>query len=151
MASTNTQRIVQVEAPPQSRAARGWRAPDMIATRYYRDARAAIEWLGQAFGFEVDAVHEEGGTVRHAELRWGSGMVMLGSRAGDEVSAGRRSGAGVYVIVDDVDAHCARARAAGAEIVLEPTDQPYGSRDYQALDPEGHLWSFGTYRPGVNS
>jgi uncharacterized glyoxalase superfamily protein PhnB len=146
MSSTNTQRISQTDAQPQSEAAAGWRAPEMIPTLCYHDARAAVEWLRQAFGFEVHAVHEEGGTVQHAELRWGSGMVMLGSVA-DEAYAGRRSRDGVYVIVEDVDAHCSRARAAGAEIVLEPTDQPYGSRDYQARDREGHLWSFGTYRP----
>jgi uncharacterized glyoxalase superfamily protein PhnB len=53
----------------------------------------------------------------------------------------------VYVYVDDVDAHCERARAAGAEILREPEDQDYGARDYTARDPEGHIWSFGNYRP----
>lgn len=151
MTSTSTQQIIQAAAQPQSAPTPGWRAPDMIATLRYRDARAAIEWLRQAFGFEPHAVYEEGGRVRHAELRWGSGMMMLGSGADDDASAVRRSVESIYVIVEDVDAHCARARAAGAEIVLEPNDQPYGSRDYQALDPEGHLWSFGTYRPEASS
>jgi uncharacterized glyoxalase superfamily protein PhnB len=57
------------------------------------------------------------------------------------------STASLYVIVDDVDAHCARARAAGAEILIEPADQSYGGRDYSCRDLDGHLWSFGTYDP----
>jgi uncharacterized glyoxalase superfamily protein PhnB len=60
--------------------------------------------------------------------------------------AGQATG-GMYVVVDDLDAHYEHARAAGAEIVTEPHDQDYGSRDYVARDPEGHTWSFGTYRP----
>lgn len=124
-----------------------WRAPDTIAVMRYRDPREAIDWLGRAFGFEPHAVHELDGAVQHAELRWGSGMVMLGARDPDDTSTDFRHCETVYVIVEDVDAHYERARAAGAEIVVEPSDQDYGSRDYQALDPEGHLWSFGTYRP----
>lgn len=124
----------------------GWRAPDLIPTLRYHDARAAIEWLGRAFGLEPHAVHEENGAVRHAELRWGNGVVMIGTSAEDAPTS-ESAASDVYVIVEDVDAHCARARAAGARIILEPTDQDYGSRDYQALDVEGRLWSFGTYRP----
>lgn len=146
MSSTRTHRTTLAQWH-KCAAATGWRAPDVIPVIRYRDARAALDWLERAFGFERHAVHEEGGTVRHAELRWRGGMVMLGSAAPSDSADGSRSTEGPYVIVEDVDAHCARARAAGAEIVLEPSDQDYGSRDYQARDPEGHLWSFGTYRP----
>lgn len=114
----------------------------------YRDARAAIAWLQDAFGFEPGMVIDgEGGEVVHAQLTFGDGMIMLGSDRDDRW--GSRVGRGwVYVALDgDVDAHCERARAAGAEIAMEPTDQEYGSRDYAARDPEGNLWNFGTYRP----
>ncbi len=134
-----------------------WHAPDLIPAISYEDAPAAIEWLETAFGFERHVVYEdEHGGVAHAELRVGSGMVMLGSQrdgAAHErfpVSAPRSVSAltaGFYVIIEDPDAHHERARAAGAEIVMELTDQDYGSRDYTARDPEGHLWTFGTYRP----
>jgi uncharacterized glyoxalase superfamily protein PhnB len=72
---------------------------------------------------------------------------MLGSSRPDSpYDTGRHP---VYVVIDgDVDDHCARARAAGAEIVREPEDQDYGGRDYTARDPEGNVWSFGSYEPG---
>ena len=133
-----------------------WTAPDVIPSFRYRDAAAAIDWLERAFGFERHAVHGgENGRIEHAELRLGSGMIMLGSaretdgwpsRTPDQL--GGVTG-GTYVIVDDPDAHFERARAAGAEIVRGLTDQDYGSRDYSARDPEGYLWSFGTYRPSA--
>jgi uncharacterized glyoxalase superfamily protein PhnB len=114
----------------------------------YDDAPAAIEWLERAFGFEREMVVEEDeGRVAHAQLRYGDGMVMLGSERDD--GWGPHVGQSwVYVAVDgDVDAHYERAKAAGAEVVREPTDQDYGSRDYSVRDPEGNIWSFGTYRP----
>ena len=119
----------------------------------YRDARAAIAWLGEAFGFEPREVTEgDDGTVFHAELAYGAGALMLGSAR--ETDWGLRTPrelggvtAGTYVVVEDVDAHYERARAAGAEILIELGDTMYGSREYMARDPEGHLWSFGTYRP----
>lgn len=115
----------------------------------YRDAHAAIDWLEQAFGFERHAVHEgPDGAVAHAEMRHGSGVVMLGSEGDDPGRFGHHAAQGwIYVAVDDPDTHYERAKAAGAEIVMELTDQDYGSRDYSARDPEGNLWSFGTYRP----
>jgi uncharacterized glyoxalase superfamily protein PhnB len=129
-------------------------APDVIPAIRYKDAPAAIEWLEKAFGFERHMVVDgEGGTIEHAELRVGSGMVMLGTAREDDRFNTRTPGelgattAGIYVIVEDPDAHFEQARAAGAEIVMELTDQNYGSRDYTARDPEGHLWHFGTYRP----
>jgi uncharacterized glyoxalase superfamily protein PhnB len=119
----------------------------------YADASAAIRQLTTAFGFTELAVYEgEDGKVVHAELVQGNGAVMLGSkgRGGrfDEVMKGAGP-AGVYVVVDDVDAHHRRAVEHGAEILMPPTDQDYGSRDYMARDAEGNIWSFGTYAPEI--
>jgi uncharacterized glyoxalase superfamily protein PhnB len=90
--------------------------------------------------------------VVHAELSYGSGLVMLGSKGTgslfDKVMEGGGP-VGVYVVVDDVDAHHQRAAEHGVEILMEPTDQDYGSRDYMARDAEGNIWSFGTYAPQV--
>ena len=118
----------------------------------YDDARAAIQFLEAAFGFERHAVYDgEDGGVAHAELRLGDEYVMLGSTSeGDDrfnQGTGRYS---LYVVVDDPDAHLARANEAGASIERELTDQDYGSREYTARDPEGNLWSFGTYRPAAD-
>ena len=116
----------------------------------YADAPAALDWLEKAFGFEREMVAEGDGEgqVAHAQMRFGDGMIMLGSTRGDEADSAVGAGR-TYVAVPDgeVDSHCERARAAGAEIVREPENQDYGSRDYSARDPEGNLWSFGTYRP----
>jgi uncharacterized glyoxalase superfamily protein PhnB len=118
----------------------------VFPTLKYDDAHAAIEFLTSALGFEAHAVHETGdGKVGHAELRHGDGMVMLGSRGeSDRYDTGR---AVTYVVVADPDGLHDRARAAGAEIVAELSDQDYGSRDFAAADPEGNVWSFGTYDP----
>src|ERR1700716_2081897 len=113
----------------------GWQAPDVLPTMRYRDALAAIDWLERAFGFERQAVYEEGGVVHHAQLRFGSGMIMLGSATREDdtawpVKVPAEVGAatsGIYVVVEDPDAHYARATAAGAEILRELTDQDYGS------------------------
>ena len=122
----------------------------------YPQVRPAVDWLCNAFGFEKHlVVPGENGTVAHAQLSFGNGMIMLGSAREDEfgrwVKPPRETG-GVgtqspYVIVEDADAHYARAKAAGAEIVMEVEDQDYGGRLYACRDPEGHLWSFGTYDP----
>jgi uncharacterized glyoxalase superfamily protein PhnB len=128
----------------------------VIPAMRYRDANAAIEWLCKAFGFERGlVVPGENGTVAHAQLSFGNGMIMLGSAREDEfgrwvkppVETGGIGTQSAYVIVEDADAHYARAKAAGAEIVMEVEDQDYGGRLYSCLDPEGHLWSFGTYDP----
>jgi uncharacterized glyoxalase superfamily protein PhnB len=119
----------------------------------YRDARAAIEWLGRAFGFEVHALHEgSDGAVAHAEIKLGSAFVMLGSNNNPKFNWKSPRDAGfvtqsIYIALDNVDAHYARAKAADAEIVLDLHATDHGSRDYSARDPEGHLWHFGTYRP----
>jgi uncharacterized glyoxalase superfamily protein PhnB len=119
----------------------------------YRDAHAAVRWLCDAFGFEEKSVFTgPDGAVAHAELGTGGGVVMLGSAKDDALGlrTPRELGAvtgGVYVWVEDVDAHHRRAAAAGAEMVLELREMDYGSREYTCRDPEGNLWSFGTYRP----
>jgi uncharacterized glyoxalase superfamily protein PhnB len=110
----------------------------------YEDAGAALEWLTNAFGFrETSRIDGEQG-VGHAEMDVGDGsIVYLGAPGGDfkrAKEAGRTSL--VYLLVDDIDRHYARAREAGAVIVEEPTDQDYGDRRYAAEDPEGHRWYF---------
>jgi uncharacterized glyoxalase superfamily protein PhnB len=118
----------------------------------YRDAHAAIDFLCEAFGFERNAVYEaDDGTVAHAQLAHGSGMVMLSTeRDDDDRGYGKHAGQGwIYLVVSDSDAHYARAKAAGAQIIRELEDQDYGSRDYSAKDPEGNIWSFGTYDPAT--
>jgi uncharacterized glyoxalase superfamily protein PhnB len=130
----------------------------IIPALRYRDAAAAVDWLCRAFGFERHLVVEgEDGGVQHAQLSFGpgkSGMVMLGpGQAGpyDKLLRDPKEIGGVtqgpYIIVDDVDAHHDRARAAGAEILLPPEDQDYGGRLYTCRDPEGHVWNFGSYDP----
>jgi uncharacterized glyoxalase superfamily protein PhnB len=112
----------------------------------YEDAGAALEWLAGAFGFrESMRMAAPDGRVAHAEMDVGEGgKVMLGAPAGDfrsPRSSGERT-ALLYVVVDDVDAHCAHAREAGATIKDEPEDQEYGERRYAAEDLEGQLWYF---------
>src|SRR5262249_21510200 len=129
--------------------------PTMVSTMRYDDAGGMIEWLGKAFGFERRfVVPGDNGTIAHAQLVFGSGMIMLGTARDDEwgriVKTVRAAGApssSVYVVVADCDAHHARAKAAGAEILYGPRDTDYGSREYAARDPEGHIWNFGTYDP----
>jgi uncharacterized glyoxalase superfamily protein PhnB len=118
----------------------------------YKDARAAIEFLCEAFGFERHAVYEsDDGGVEHAQLAHGGGMVMVSTeRDADDRGWGKHAGQEwVYVVVTDADAHFAQAKAAGAEIIRPLEDQDYGSRDYTAKDPEGNIWSFGTYDPAT--
>ena len=117
-------------------------APTIYPVMSYRDARAAIEFLVEAFGFETLFETEgENGQIVHAELRLGNGVIMLGTAKEKPLSPG------VYAVVDDVDEHFAQAEAAGAETIYEPRDTDYGSREYGARDPEGHAWYFGTYAP----
>jgi uncharacterized glyoxalase superfamily protein PhnB len=127
----------------------------VIPALQYKDAKAAIEFLCRAFGFEKNAVYEApDGSVAHAQLTLGNGMVMLGSVKDSEYSKllVRPADAGgvtmsVYVVVEDADTHFARAKADGATIIREPVTQEYGGRDYTCKDPEGHVWIFGTYDP----
>jgi uncharacterized glyoxalase superfamily protein PhnB len=115
-------------------------APNMFPFMRFADADAALEWLTRAFGFEQRVVYRnDDGVINHAEMSLGPGIVMFG--LGDPASQG------VYVAVEDADAHYEQAKAAGAEITREIEDTDYGSREYTARDLEGHVWSFGTYRP----
>jgi uncharacterized glyoxalase superfamily protein PhnB len=109
-----------------------------------KDARALIKFLIDAFGFEETVVYGDGDRVDHAQLDWPEGGgIMLGSTRDADLT-GKSS---VYIVTTSPDALHARAKAAGAEIVMELTDTDYGSRDFVARDPEGNRWSFGTY-PG---
>ncbi len=130
--------------------------PSMFPFMAYEDAPAALDWLCRAFGFEKHlVVAGPDGTIAHAQLRLGNGTIMAGSAKGRREMFGmglpRDCGGmvtgGVYVVVADVDRHHGRAKAAGAEIIRDPADTDYGSREYMARDPEGHVWSFGTYQP----
>jgi uncharacterized glyoxalase superfamily protein PhnB len=135
---------------PETQSPAGTKSVTMYPTLRYRDALAAIDWLGETFGFERQlVVPGEDGRVAHAELRLGDGVVMLGSVSdGSDGRLAQPEGTtGVYVALDDVDALFVRARAAGAQMVREKQETDYGSTEFTARDLEGNLWSFGTYRP----
>lgn len=134
----------------------GW--PRISSSVFYDDPAAAIDWLCRAFGFEVRLkVEGEGGRIEHSELTFGEGLIMVGGTGGDArpgvermVSPRSCKGANTQLLcvcVDDVDAHCAHARASGARVFREPETSDYGAdywtdRTYGAEDPEGHLWFF---------
>ena len=122
----------------------------------YRNAPAAIEWLCDTFGFEKQlVVPGENGVIEHAQLSFGNGMIMLGSvidsefgrlmKQPDEIGGAETQSA--YLIVEDADVLYAKAKAAGATIVMEIKDEDYGGRGFSCRDLEGHLWNFGTYDP----
>jgi uncharacterized glyoxalase superfamily protein PhnB len=128
----------------------------IIPAMRYRSAPEAIEWLCQAFGFEKHlVVSGKNDAIVHAQLTWGNGMMMLGSvrdndygqRIKQPDELGGIETQAPYVVVEDADAHYARAVTAGAEIVIEIADADYGGRGYTCRDLEGHLWSFGSYDP----
>jgi len=134
--------------------------PELLSTvipgHRYSNAPAAIDWLCKVFGFERHAVYEnEDGTIAHAELSLGGGMIMLGSSKDDEHGRGFKSPdelggvetCALYIVVPDADAAYARAVAAGAVVIRPLQDMPYGSREFAVKDPEGHSWSAGTYDP----
>lgn len=116
----------------------------------YDDPKAAIDFLEAAFGFTLLAAHRgPDGELAHVEMGHGNGVIMFGSADAETLERfGDHRGAGFnYVVVEDPDGHYQRAVEAGAEIVVELSDQDYGSRDYTARDPEGNTWSFGSYDP----
>ena len=125
--------------------------PNIFPVLQYRDARKAIDWLIATFGFvsEAEFAAPDGG-IAHANLRLGAGIIGVSSagpvRPENPWSSVR---SGVYVCVTDPDARHARAVAAGAPIVRPLEDTSYGSRDFTARDPGGHLWAFGTYDMGA--
>ena len=119
----------------------------VIPYLFYADVPKAVAWLEKAFGFEKIVVVDSGPGRHHGEMRYGGGIIMMGT-ASDEFSSKtpRQANAhtgGVFVYLADVDAHCARAKTAGAEIVHDLSDQEYG-RTYWARDPDGHDWFFTT-------
>jgi uncharacterized glyoxalase superfamily protein PhnB len=128
----------------------------IVPTLRYRDVAAAIEWLCEAFGFQRHlVVPGDDGAVRYAELTFGDGMIMLGpvedSAFGGLMTQPAEAGGAetqiCYLFVADASTHCARAKAAGAEIVLDMKEEDGGGRGYSCRDPEGHIWNFGTYDP----
>ena len=137
---------------------KGW--PRISSCLSYRNAGEMIDWLCSAYGFEIRLkVEGDEGRIEHSELTYGDdGLIMVGSEKegyGGVTTVPLRSPASVngtntqslMVFVDNVDAHCAHARSAGAKIVNEPADHDYGEeywtdRSYGALDPEGHVWWF---------
>jgi uncharacterized glyoxalase superfamily protein PhnB len=127
--------------------------PNIFPAVRYRDADAGVAFLTSAFGAVEKAVHRgQDGVIHHAELALGAGLVMVGQYSGDGWLGGEAprplsSTVSIYVVVDDPDRHRAVAVQAGANVVRELEDMDYGSREYSVRDPEGNLWSFGTYDP----
>jgi uncharacterized glyoxalase superfamily protein PhnB len=115
----------------------------------YRDPKAALKFLEAAFGFEVVMLIEDGeGALVHSEMAFGDALIMIGNEWTDDhkspASIGGKNTQTVHIHVDtDIDAHCARARAAGFEILAEPETQFYGDRTDRCRDPEGHIWTVG--------
>jgi uncharacterized glyoxalase superfamily protein PhnB len=135
----------------------GW--PRISSSLFYDDASTAIDWLCRAFGFEVRLkIEGEGGRIEHSELTFGDGLICVGTTGGKSTrpvplpAKSPRSLGGVVtqalcVYVDDVEAHCERAKAAGAKVLEPPTTSDYGEeywsdRSYRAVDLEGHQWWF---------
>lgn len=127
----------------------------IIPALRYRDARAMIEWLCKAYGFEKNAVYEEDGMIVHAQLTYGNGMIMIGEVRDNDFGrhvvqpdqvAGRETQC-ACVIVKDVKAHYEQAKSAGAVVIEEYAEKEYGGAGYACSDPEGHLWWFGSYDP----
>lgn len=121
--------------------------PSVIPALCYVDPRAAIDFLQRAFGFELEMlIEDEAGNLAHSQMTYGEGRIMVGN----EWSADHKSPRSIdnkctqtvhIQMTEDIDAHCARAREAGAEILVAPETQFYGDRTYRARDPEGHIWT----------
>ena len=122
--------------------------PQIYPRLAYRNPTEAVAWLSTAFGLrerERARLSTEDGQISLTEMELGSGLVMIGTAGAHALESPSTLGGGsqmVMVYVDDVDAHCARARDEGARIVMELRDQPWGDRRYEALDLEGHRWYF---------
>jgi uncharacterized glyoxalase superfamily protein PhnB len=126
--------------------------PRLYPTFRYRDAAKMIDFLCDAFGFKMDARFMDGEKVGHAQLSLGTSIIMLGSVRDDDYgrmvgAPGDNGGKSVYIAVDDCDAAYQMASAAGARILEQPHDRDYGSREFICADPEGVVWSLGTYWP----
>jgi uncharacterized glyoxalase superfamily protein PhnB len=128
----------------------------LVPALTYQDPRAALAWLERAFGFETAMRIEDGeGRLVHSEMRHGEALIMIGGEWSEDhrspSAVGGRNTQMVHVeIASDVDAHCAHARAAGAEILMEPQDQFYGARTYRCRDPEGHVWTIAQFVEDVS-
>jgi uncharacterized glyoxalase superfamily protein PhnB len=122
--------------------------PTITPALFYKDPRGALDFLRDAFGFELDfMIEDEGGNLVHSQIMHGEGRIMVGTEWSDDhkspLSVGGKNTQTTHVQLDeDVDAHCETARKAGAEILAEPETQFYGDRTYRARDPEGHIWTF---------
>lgn len=126
-----------------------FKRPALTSAVVYKDPMAALKWLQEAFGFEVAMlITDQDGKLAHSEMSFDNGLVMIGN----EWTENHRSPSGIgglntqtvhVQLESDIDAHCERARKAGAEILMEPENQFYGDRTYRARDPEGHIWTFG--------
>ncbi|KAB8042188.1 VOC family protein [Janthinobacterium aquaticum] len=138
-----------------SSTAKATRATTITCLRY-DDAPAAIDWLCAVLGFEKQLiVPDNDGGIAHAQLSFGNGMIMLGSAVDSPygrlmkqpAQIGNANTQSCYLVVQDADVVYQRVLAAGSEIVLDIEDQDYGGRGFTCRDPEGHLWSLGTYDP----
>ena len=133
--------------------------PSLAPYLFYKDVAGAAQFMQKAFGFRLGFTAPSRaveGQLEHAQLLHGSGMIMVGHAGGGGLNLVKPANAlpalhaGIYVYVDDVDAHCARAREAGAKVLVEPGDQPWGDRMYAASDPEGQFWMFAKrFRPAT--
>jgi uncharacterized glyoxalase superfamily protein PhnB len=130
-------------------------SPTFAAAIFYRDPMAALDWLERAFGFERSMlITDPDGVLAHSQMSYGDGYVMVGPEWSADhqspASLGGRNTQTMHVhLAEDINAHHARARAAGARILQEPEDQFYGDRTYRAVDPEGHIWTFAESRRQV--
>lgn len=128
-----------------------YRSKGLSSAIFYHDSKAAFRWLENAFGFEpLFVILDADGNLVHSEMTFGDSVVMVGNEWSDEhkspKSVGGKNTQTVHVQLapgDDLDAHCAHARSAGAEVLQAPEAQFYGDRTYRAKDPEGHIWTFG--------
>ena len=127
------------------------RARGLSSAVSYQDSKAAFRWLERAFGFEpLFVLLDADGNLAHSEMGYGGSTIMIGNEwSADHKSPrsiGGKNSQSVHVQLgrgEDIDAHCERARTAGADIIAEPETQFYGDRTYRARDPEGHIWTFG--------
>ena len=123
--------------------------PYLASAVFYQDPKAALLWLEKAFGFEPSMVIvDQSGELAHSQMRFGDSLLMVGTEWSERHRSAKSTGGintqTVHVqLAEDIDGHCERARRAGAEILQEPETQFYGDRTYRALDPEGHIWTFG--------
>lgn len=132
------------------------RRPTLSSALCYRDPKAALRWLEAAFGFEpFMVILDNEGNLAHSEMSLGDGVIMVGNEWSDQHKSPQSiKGLNTQTIhvhlTEDIDAHCERARRAGAVIAQEPATQFYGDRTYRAVDPEGHIWTFGQTIKGVS-